>query len=89
MHQFTRKIYSSDPIDDEANLKKTEYVLPAIIKLSPSLADQTFQQGASYKVTIKIWGLREIELTTNLIGWQDGGGIQIAPEEDPNPYGWQ
>jgi hypothetical protein len=45
-------------------------------------------QGCSYKVTIKIWGLKEIKLTTKLMGWIDGGGIVISPEEDPNPDKW-
>lgn len=85
-HQWTRKSYDASPIDTPSNLVLTKYELPAKIKLS---GDAPFQQGYSYKVSIKVWGLKEIKLTTTLMGWIDGGGIQIAPEEDPNPYGWQ
>lgn len=85
-HQWTRNKYNADPIDTPSNLILTRYELPAKIKLS---GDAPFQQGYSYKVSIKVWGLKEIKLTTKLMGWMNGGGIQIAPEEDINPYGWE
>jgi hypothetical protein len=86
MHQWTRKCYDASPIDTPTNLEKTEYAIPAKIKLS---GDAPFRQGYSYKVSITVYGLSEIKLTTTLMGWQDGGPINIAPEENINPTSWE
>ena len=43
-----------------------------------------FEPGKSYKVTITVYGLQEIEVTATLVPWADGGSIDIDDDRDPN-----
>lgn len=43
-----------------------------------------FEPGKSYKVTITVYGLEEIEVTATLVPWADGGSIDIDDDRDPN-----
>lgn len=43
-----------------------------------------FEPGKSYKVTITVYGLEEIEVTATLVPWVDGGSIDIDDDRDPN-----
>lgn len=43
-----------------------------------------FEPGKSYKVTITVYGLQEIEVTATLVAWADGGSIDIDDDRDPN-----
>lgn len=45
---------------------------------------QKFEPGKSYKVTITVYGLEEIEVTATLVPWADGGSIDIDDDRDPN-----
>lgn len=45
---------------------------------------KAFEAGKSYKVTITVYGLEEIEVTATLIPWQDGGSIDIDDDRNPN-----
>ena len=45
---------------------------------------KVFEPGKSYKVTITVYGLEEIEVTATLIPWQDGGSIDIDDDRNPN-----
>lgn len=45
---------------------------------------QKFEPGKSYKVTITVYGLEEIEVTATLVPWQDGGSIDIDDDRNPN-----
>lgn len=45
---------------------------------------KTFEPGKSYKVTITVYGLEEIEVTATLVPWADGGSIDIDDDRDPN-----
>lgn len=43
-----------------------------------------FEPGKSYKVTITVYGLQEIEVTAILVPWADGGSIDIDDDRNPN-----
>ena len=43
-----------------------------------------FEAGKSYKVTITVYGLEEIEVTATLVPWADGGSIDIDDDRNPN-----
>lgn len=43
-----------------------------------------FEPGKSYKVTITVYGLQEIEVTATLVPWADGGSIDIDDDRDSN-----
>lgn len=45
---------------------------------------KTFEPGKSYKVTITVYGLEEIEVTATLVPWADGGSIDIDDDRNPN-----
>ena len=45
---------------------------------------QKFEPGKSYKVTITVYGLEEIEVTATPVPWQDGGSIDIDDDRNPN-----
>lgn len=45
---------------------------------------KAFEPGKSYKVTITVYGLQEIEVTTTLVPWADGGSIDIDDDRNPN-----
>lgn len=45
---------------------------------------QKFEPGKSYKVTITVYGLEEIEVTATLVPWHDGGSIDIDDDRNPN-----
>lgn len=45
---------------------------------------ETFKPGKSYKVTITVYGLEEIEVTATLVPWADGGSIDIDDDRNPN-----
>lgn len=56
---------------------------------------QGFKPGYSYNVTITVYGLSEIKITTTLIPWKDGGNIEMNPEDETfgetttnNAYEW-
>ena len=53
----------------------------ATIKMA---AGQKFEPGKSYKVTITVYGLEEIEVTATLVPWADGGSIDIDDDRNPN-----
>lgn len=45
---------------------------------------KAFELGKSYKVTITVYGLQEIEVTATLVPWADGGSIDIDDDRNPN-----
>ncbi|WP_278869077.1 fimbrillin family protein [Leyella stercorea] len=45
---------------------------------------KVFEPGKSYKVTITVYGLEEIEVTATLVPWVDGGSIDIDDDRNPN-----
>lgn len=45
---------------------------------------KAFEPGKSYKVTITVYGLQEIEVTATLVPWADGGSIDIDDDRNPN-----
>lgn len=44
--------------------------------------EKGFEPGYSYNVTITVYGLSEIQITTTLTPWKDGGNIEMNPEDE-------
>lgn len=54
------------------------YSYKDVIKLT---ANAPFKAGYSYNVQIKLYGLQDIQITTTLGKWEDGGTIKLTPED--------
>lgn len=66
-----------------ADMEKEDMALEqkATIKMDGT---KKFEPGKSYKVTITVYGLEEIEVTATLVPWVDGGSIDIDDDRNPN-----
>lgn len=80
------------PTPDDYQIKK--YTYTADLKNTVNL-EKGFEPGYSYNVTITVYGLSEIQITTTLIPWKDGGNIEMNPEDETfgepttnNAYEW-
>lgn len=78
----------------EDDFQKKEYKYTADLKNTVN-PDKGFEPGYSYNVTITVYGLSEIEITTTLTPWKDGGNIEMNPEDETfgatttnNAYEW-
>ena len=78
----------------EGDFEEKEYTYEADLKNTANLG-QGFEPGYSYNVTITVYGLSEIQITTTLIPWKDGGNIEMNPEDETfgettanNAYEW-
>lgn len=49
------------------------------------LPDDVFKAGYSYNVNITVFGLSEIKINTTLTPWEDGGDIDMNPEDNGTP----
>lgn len=84
------KGHPTDPDD----FQEKEYTYTADLKNTVN-PDKGFEPGYSYNVTITVYGLSEIKITTTLIPWKDGGNIEMNPEDETfgatttnNAYEW-
>lgn len=84
------KGHTTDPDD----FQEKEYTYTADLKNTVN-PDKGFEPGYSYNVTITVYGLSEIQITTTLIPWKDGGNIEMNPEDETfgattanNAYEW-
>lgn len=80
------------PTPDDYQIKK--YTYTADLKNTVN-QEKGFEPGYSYNVTITVYGLSEIVITTTLIPWKDGGNIEMNPEDETfgetttnNAYEW-
>lgn len=81
------------PVDpDDFQTKDYTYTAELTNTVNPG---QGFEPGYSYNVTITVYGLSEIKITTTLIPWKDGGNIEMNPEDETfgetttsNAYEW-
>ena len=80
------------PTPDDYQTKK--YTYTADLKNTVN-QEKGFEPGYSYNVTITVYGLSEIQITTTLIPWKDGGNIEMNPEDETfgetttnNAYEW-
>lgn len=71
------KNHPTDPDD----FQEKEYTYTADLKNTVN-PDKGFEPGYSYNVTITVYGLSEIQITTTLIPWKDGGNIEMNPEDE-------
>ena len=78
----------------EGDFEEKEYTYEADLKNTVN-PDNGFEPGYSYNVTITVYGLSEIQITTTLIPWKDGGNIEMNPEDETfgenttnNAYEW-
>lgn len=84
------KGHPTDPDD----FQEKEYTYTANLKNTVN-PDKGFEPGYSYNVTITVYGLSEIQITTTLTPWKDGGNIEMNPEDETfgattanNAYEW-
>lgn len=84
------KLTPNDPDDYQVK----EYTYDADLKNTVN-PEKGFEPGYSYNVTITVYGLSEIKITTTLIPWKDGGNIEMNPEDETfgatttnNAYEW-
>lgn len=84
------KLTPNDP--DDYQVKEYTYVADLKNTVNP---EKGFEPGYSYNVTITVYGLSEIKITTTLIPWKDGGNIEMNPEDETfgatttnNAYEW-
>lgn len=71
------KGHPTDPDDFQTK----DYTYTADLKNTVN-PDKGFEPGYSYNVTITVYGLSEIQITTTLIPWKDGGNIEMNPEDE-------
>lgn len=83
----------SSPVDPD-DFQTKDYTYTAELKNTVN-PDKGFEPGYSYNVTITVYGLSEIKITTTLIPWKDGGNIEMNPEDETfgatttnNAYEW-
>ena len=83
----------NSPIDPD-DFQTKDYTYTADLKNTVN-PDKGFEPGYSYNVTITVYGLSEIKITTTLIPWKDGGNIEMNPEDETfgattanNAYEW-
>ena len=81
------------PVDPD-DFQTKDYTYTAELKNTVN-PGQGFKPGYSYNVTITVYGLSEIQITTTLIPWEDGGNIEMNPEDETfsepttnNNYEW-
>lgn len=82
----------NSPTPDDFQTK--EYTYNADLKNTVN-PEKGFEPGYSYNVTITVYGLSEIQITTTLTPWKDGGNIEMNPEDETfgattanNVYEW-
>lgn len=80
--------------NEETDFQDKEYTYTADLKNTVNL-EKGFEPGYSYNVTITVYGLSEIVITTTLTPWKDGGNIEMNPEDETfgettanNAYEW-
>lgn len=69
----------NSPTPDDFQTK--EYTYNADLKNTVN-PEKGFEPGYSYNVTITVYGLSEIVITTTLTPWKDGGNIEMNPEDE-------
>ena len=81
------------PTPDDFQPKEYTYTADLKNTVNPG---NGFESGYSYNVTITVYGLSEIQITTTLIPWKDGGNIEMNPEDETfgenttnNAYEWE
>ena len=70
--------------DTQTPVKPQEFdVLASSLTGGTSTEATTFEAGKSYKVTIVIYGLEDVEITATLDAWEDGGSTTVDPDQPP------
>ena len=82
----------NSPTPGDYQIKKYTYTADLKNTVNP---ENGFEPGYSYNVTITVYGLSEIVITTTLTPWKDGGNIEMNPEDETfgatttnNDYEW-
>lgn len=70
-----------EPINHPAQYDFKNFSYTDVIKLT----DDVFKAGYSYNVNITVYGLSEIKINTTLTPWEDGGNIDMNPEDNGTP----
>lgn len=70
-----------EPINHPAEYDFKNFSYTDVIQLTKDV----FKAGYSYNVNITVYGLSEIKINTTLTPWEDGGNINMNPEDDGTP----
>lgn len=70
-----------EPTNHPAKYDFKNFSYTDVIKLT----NDVFKAGYSYNVNITVYGLSEIKINTTLTPWEDGGNINMNPEDDGTP----
>lgn len=71
-------IKRSDVVKDETTGEGAD----AVTTTKPETSSKTFDEGKSYNVRVQVYGLTQIKITTTLEPWEDGGYIEIDPDNN-------
>ena len=77
----TQEAYNDGRTDHPAVEETKTFSYNDVIKLT----DDVFKAGYSYNVNITVFGLSEIKINTTLTPWEDGGNIDMNPEDNGTP----
>lgn len=77
----TQEAYNDGRTDHPAVEETRTFSYNDVIKLT----DDVFKAGYSYNVNITVFGLSEIKINTTLTPWEDGGNIDMNPEDNGTP----
>ena len=83
-YELTIELSQNVKIYDDGNTTQEDrkkFSYNDVIKLT----DDVFKAGYSYNVNITVFGLSEIKINTTLTPWEDGGNIDMNPEDDGTP----
>lgn len=64
---------------EDGDTQEELFPVPGIIR--PATEGDTFKTGYSYVVNVSVYGLQQIEISTTLVPWTDGGNVDITPED--------
>lgn len=77
-YEINIKLHQKVIVKSDGSTKEKSFTYTDVLKLE----EGNFKEGYTYKVVIKLYGLTDINIVTTLTGWQDGGEISIAPEDN-------
>lgn len=78
-YELTIALHQEKKSNLEGEQKEINYTYTTKIVLPENA---TFEAGTSYKIIVKLYGLNEIQISTVLTQWTDGGEFVLTPEDD-------
>lgn len=79
--EYSVEINTEQDMDDSGTIEGNEEgTIPKTIKFAGG-----FLAGTNYNINITVYGLRNIEVDATLPAWEEGGDIDIDPDDLPTP----